>query len=227
MRFWASALSILVLTSFSVAVPRHIFVGGAGCWGGLGEEHNSSTDGHVSTTIRFNDASGFHVETGLAGSFGQVYAGFQEFESIHERESTFSQYYNLDRDWNQSDRLLVGYRLVNENPHRVRALIGISVSWGWMRRSKSYEQAIRVDGELRGGIHASIHQTSKASLGVGGELGCLIPLYRSFNASLIGRLDVINSQIGSRESHWMEGTDRNYLANIQLGLQYHFLHESD
>jgi hypothetical protein len=72
--------------------------------------------------------------------------------------------------------------------------------------------------------HHRVSQLSKFSGGFGGEVGALIRLYRGLEASLIGHLDYINSQIGTRDSGWMGQINKNLMVTFQSGLQYHFRH---
>ena len=224
MKRWAAAILILILGTFAHAEPRHLFVGASGCFGTIAEESKyKNSQGNDAWLIEgYAITPGVQAEAGIAFGKWSVYGGVQNTSADFSPgddyyDSIDPSSYRTVRTWRQSDRFLVGGRLSGSNPNRARGLIGIGFSWGWLRRSKTIESIYASPATQR-----SAHQVSKGSFGVAGELGYLIPVYRDVNLSLIGRLDLVNSKIGTDEFEWVRELDRLYLANIQLGLQYHF-----
>ena len=224
MKRWPAAILILILGTFAHAEPHHWFVDASGCFGTIAEE-SRQTDVHGRESWRIE---GWAVSPGAQAVAGVAFGRWSFYSGIQNSSLAFTpgeDYYDdliplgghTIRSWRQSDRFLIGGRLSGSNPNRARALIGIGFSWGWLRRSKTVEYT---QNSLT--TQQSVHQVSKGSFGLAGELGYLIPVYRDLSLSLIGHLDMINSKIGADELKWMREIDALYLANIQLGLQYHF-----
>ena len=160
------------------------------------------------------------METALTSGPWSLYTGLQSVSYATEtdvdyEDSWIPATYHTTRHWRQSDRLIIGTRFSSSDLSRHRPVIGLGISWGWYRRSKTVQHN-------SSSYEYSIHQVSKGSFGIAGELGYLIPVHRRLTVSILGRLDVINSQTGYEELRWMPKADNLYLGNIQLGLQYHF-----
>ncbi len=223
MRGWIFAALIAITFSRCHAGLRHAYLSAAGNLGMFAQltEYTSTTGGDVWRVDSYQPSLGPQIEFGSVKGAWAAYVGFHDYsyrdEARYDRISVVPGPDSIVTRWAQSDRFLLGTRFSRKNCNVARPFIGLSLSWGWQRRSHTLKMIYPW-----GPMNWATHQTSKGSFGIGGDVGYIIPVTSRLQATITGRLDLINSQLSRDEFNWLWDISNNYFAAIQLGLQYRF-----